>query len=518
MYGARAADFLDDAGAYIKDMYNSSKIGKHFPIKALGGPLVEVAMNEYRNGGGIHIKPSHRGRLTELKRRTGKTEAELYRTGSPATRKMITFARSARKWKHGLGGNLFAPGGDITYSHPYYSYDENGQLIKDENGKPILNYNATLPEVEIIGTNRNYPLKAKQERARQREIAKNYFASTPTPSNIYKGIEALVNSSLLVTTAATVNPNMVYGIAPTDAAFAGNPLNSTTSRFLKFIEKPLDKVRRKDLPKVYLDRLKNLTLEERAGLMAQEKMLQESGVDMSKLDIGDIIDAYDRRALQLAESNPERYTIVRPTGENGFDLYDIMVGPEGTRTVGKALLYGADDDGLHMGWIENVTRFDKANKVSGVQERGLNSAINTAQSVGKRGVITGEDYQYAPLQLHVVDKFPNREILPGRGHYSNINAVKDYRIEHDIKASLFEPFNYVNNVEDMRLANPNIKTYFAGPDVPAFMLTEPTMHVPTKASIFDPRRLTEDGRMIIDWSNPFIFNRGGSLKHDRTRV
>lgn len=63
---------------------------------------------EYAKGGKIYIKPSHRGRLTELKKRTGKTEAELYRTGSPAVRKMITFARSARKWKHGLGGNLYS--------------------------------------------------------------------------------------------------------------------------------------------------------------------------------------------------------------------------------------------------------------------------------------------------------------------------------------------------------------------------------------------------------------------------
>lgn len=56
---------------------------------------------EYKNGktsSGIYIKPSHRGRLTALKKRTGKSEAELYRTGSAATRKMITFARNARKW------------------------------------------------------------------------------------------------------------------------------------------------------------------------------------------------------------------------------------------------------------------------------------------------------------------------------------------------------------------------------------------------------------------------------------
>lgn len=48
----------------------------------------------------IHIKPANRGKLTRLKKRTGKSEAELYRTGGPSVRKMITFARNARKWKH----------------------------------------------------------------------------------------------------------------------------------------------------------------------------------------------------------------------------------------------------------------------------------------------------------------------------------------------------------------------------------------------------------------------------------
>lgn len=50
-----------------------------------------------KKGGSIHIKPSHRGRLTKLKKRTGKSEAELYKDGSPEVRKMITFARNARK-------------------------------------------------------------------------------------------------------------------------------------------------------------------------------------------------------------------------------------------------------------------------------------------------------------------------------------------------------------------------------------------------------------------------------------
>ena len=132
-------------------------------------PLFNVG-NIEADGGSIHIKPSHRGRLTELKKRTGKSEAELYRTGGPAVRKMITFARNARKWKHGEGGplvrNLFYPGGEITYSKPFYSYDENGQKIDD-----TLNYNANIPEIIIISDSRKTPAQRNEdERFRQRSL------------------------------------------------------------------------------------------------------------------------------------------------------------------------------------------------------------------------------------------------------------------------------------------------------------------------------------------------------------
>lgn len=56
--------------------------------------------DEFKRGGKIRIKPSHRGRLTRLKARTGKSESELYNDGNPAHRKMVVFARNARKWKH----------------------------------------------------------------------------------------------------------------------------------------------------------------------------------------------------------------------------------------------------------------------------------------------------------------------------------------------------------------------------------------------------------------------------------
>ena len=83
----------------------------------IGEPLSTL----FADGGKIEIK--HPGRLTALKKRTGKTEAELWAEGKPEVRKMITFARNSRKWKKAYGGyldsvgklndTLFALGGDL---------------------------------------------------------------------------------------------------------------------------------------------------------------------------------------------------------------------------------------------------------------------------------------------------------------------------------------------------------------------------------------------------------------------
>lgn len=50
--------------------------------------------------GGIYIKPSHRGRFTALKERTGHSATWFKENGTPAQKKMATFALNAAKWKH----------------------------------------------------------------------------------------------------------------------------------------------------------------------------------------------------------------------------------------------------------------------------------------------------------------------------------------------------------------------------------------------------------------------------------
>lgn len=72
---------------------------------------IRGAYNEFAKGGSIHIKPENRGKFTRLKERTGHSATWFKEHGTPAQRKMATFALNARHWKHGLGGNLFETGG-----------------------------------------------------------------------------------------------------------------------------------------------------------------------------------------------------------------------------------------------------------------------------------------------------------------------------------------------------------------------------------------------------------------------
>lgn len=88
-------------GKYNWDWEFLDKFGRQVDHSQYKGPddyKSSPYYNKYAKGGEIKIKPSHKGRLTRLKKRTGKSEAELYATGSPEVRKMITFARNSRKW------------------------------------------------------------------------------------------------------------------------------------------------------------------------------------------------------------------------------------------------------------------------------------------------------------------------------------------------------------------------------------------------------------------------------------
>lgn len=69
----------------------------------------------YSSGGKIHIKPENRGKFTALKKRTGHSASWFKAHGTPAQKKMATFALNSKHWshKHADGGPLFSDIRDI---------------------------------------------------------------------------------------------------------------------------------------------------------------------------------------------------------------------------------------------------------------------------------------------------------------------------------------------------------------------------------------------------------------------
>ena len=111
----------------------------------------------FENGGKIHIKPENRGKFTELKKRTGHSASWFKENGTPAQRKMATFALNARKWHHADGGYLFEDGGDTTEQIPQ---EEMTSQSKPSFGERIKNLNKKLWESVPATSGLTFPLAA----------------------------------------------------------------------------------------------------------------------------------------------------------------------------------------------------------------------------------------------------------------------------------------------------------------------------------------------------------------------
>ena len=63
--------------------------------------FIDPMIQNFANGKSpIHIKPANRGKFTALKKRTGHSASWFKQNGTPAQKKMATFALNAKKWKH----------------------------------------------------------------------------------------------------------------------------------------------------------------------------------------------------------------------------------------------------------------------------------------------------------------------------------------------------------------------------------------------------------------------------------
>ena len=116
----------------------------------------EGLMNEYKDGGGIHIKKKNRGKFTSYcgGKVTSECIARGKRSSSPTIRKRATFAANARKWKHADGGplNPYSAGAlkESYIMNPYDNikiFDKGGSLTNRKSSSRRLNNNYKEGEI-----------------------------------------------------------------------------------------------------------------------------------------------------------------------------------------------------------------------------------------------------------------------------------------------------------------------------------------------------------------------------------
>ena len=132
------------------DSKNDMNVMANF--SANGGPLtmrysgvMSPFGNQFKDGGGIHIKKENRGKFTDYcgGKVTSECIARGKRSSSPTIRKRATFAANARKWKHEDGGplNPYSAGALVN---AIYSSSNGDKFL----GKPSHNYDFTISEEE----------------------------------------------------------------------------------------------------------------------------------------------------------------------------------------------------------------------------------------------------------------------------------------------------------------------------------------------------------------------------------
>ena len=148
----------------------------------------EELMNEYKDGGGIHIKKKNRGKFTSYcgGKVTSECIARGKRSSSPAIRKRAVFAQNARKFKHADGGPLMTQGGiwfnGVTFidnggTHEQNPYD-GVQMGVDNQGIPNLVEEGEVVWNDYVFSNRLKPSKEMKKKNKYKgttfaDIAKN---------------------------------------------------------------------------------------------------------------------------------------------------------------------------------------------------------------------------------------------------------------------------------------------------------------------------------------------------------
>ncbi len=157
---------VENASKLVGDAINQSE--------EQGETTSDNEVNEQKYGG-IHIKPSHEGRFTAYKARTGKTTEEAMHSSDPHVRQMANFANNAKHWKHEFGGDMnqgFVPYNEFWDRKVAYlpsetqKFDIGGKLnLSNSNENLDMNdyYNNIDPNMQSLPSITNQDLQNRNQ-------------------------------------------------------------------------------------------------------------------------------------------------------------------------------------------------------------------------------------------------------------------------------------------------------------------------------------------------------------------
>lgn len=167
----------------IKKAYNESQEYKGGGClrKCEDGGFLFDDSNDFKSGGKIHIKKENRGKFTALLKRTGKPASWFKAHGTPAQRKMATFALNARKWKHEDGGPLVQET-TVVVNPPSFTANlrDNGTPLQQRLADFVLNRSQNTYKCGgKVSTKHKYDEGGYTEASRpHREYVHNYYDPT----------------------------------------------------------------------------------------------------------------------------------------------------------------------------------------------------------------------------------------------------------------------------------------------------------------------------------------------------
>lgn len=397
----------------------------------------------YANGGKIHIKPENRGKFTALKERTGHSASWFKAHGTPAQKKMATFALNARKWKHGDGGRLFAEGGEED-NEEYYPIWLDGVTVK-----PSGNRSTTRDDWNWANW-RELQNEREQQAAEsvRRGIDRN---GTPIAAGIY-GLAAAPFAIEGLGSSAVAN-GIRTGLQAMNTTYTPSTwLNPVTGA--KLLSPTVGTIADAGIQGAFAyEGLNGLYNQGREGTLLSDP----ASTFMHGLEVLPLV-GLGSKAIGSAYKNFANSNIVK---NRGFAL------PINNTIywVGKGL---GSEISLAPGTEGYMRVSDVLSKSPGTGRKLYDAAIKYAQNNGYRGIESGNMLLSAPKTYRIWEHYPNRQLLGNYGTHNNFNMASYGELDN------------VGSIEDM-VANTakGIPTKFEG--APVYGLTESSVETAARA-------------------------------------